>query len=110
MPNLMDLPTELHFQITREVLYEAVRSHFRVSGRSYIFSTVEVLRSLSPYWTKLTDQLCSYEIYQGRKRLEAIRKQDRAMPGQEVSFPYFVRNLYHENMVQLVKDARNGPR
>lgn len=109
MPNLMDLPMELHLQIMREVLCEPMRNGRRLRNsydRYNLVHTINSIRSLSPYWTSLTDQLCDYEINQLRKQAEEVRKKDDSAPYPKTGVLYVLLNMQHEILASLVKDAR----
>ena len=61
MPNLIDLSAELHAEIAKNVPFEAVdcNAHSK-HGDLRIFGdipTIKALRSLSPYWAGVVDQL-----------------------------------------------------
>ena len=75
MPNLMDLPAELHIEIAKNVLFKSDDYYVHPDHADQIlqdFAIVRAFRSLSPYWASIVDQLMNKEI----ARLERKKEDD----------------------------------
>ena len=113
MSNLMNLPTELHHQILREIIHEPLDNDWEPSDdihRAYTVNSIKTLRSIVASWTTFVDQLFEDELRYRRGLLQEMRKNGEWKVSENervVWLKYRRTERQYNTLAKLIADVRS---